>query len=274
MLVLEWLNPNFDEARYAQYLKCAAALQTAHQWPKWIGCSWSAMKMAILMFPHDWQQKFQLMNFMAIKNIKQLHHFTFSSVNLWSVSCQVDTLAEEEVHRILRDIPDSATVNALTPVIHPVGLSPERQWYLYESISDRWFQNMHSRLFAHDQHVIGGLFHRHILKERLLSPVTQKMKSIGKGKQWQRRCQIQFLRSTWHLRKEGSKHAATARKQDMLTACCGVAFPVLEDELMKKLIYNRSAWWWLFFFSVSHGYCFVFHLYQCWPIQYYDLWLV
>ena len=46
---------------------------------------------------------FQLMNFMAIKNIKQLHHFTFSSVNLGSVSCQVDTLAEEEVHRILTD---------------------------------------------------------------------------------------------------------------------------------------------------------------------------
>ena len=85
---------------------------------------------------YDWQQKFQLMNFRAIKNIKQLHHFTFSSVPsaLGSVSCQVDTLAEEEVHRILSDIPDSATLNALPPVIRPVGLSPERQWYLYENI--------------------------------------------------------------------------------------------------------------------------------------------
>ena len=85
---------------------------------------------------YDWQQKFQLMNFRAIKNIKQLHHFTFSSVPsaLGSVSCQVDTLAEEEVHRILSDIPDSATLNALPPVIRPVGLSPEQQWYLYENI--------------------------------------------------------------------------------------------------------------------------------------------
>ena len=83
---------------------------------------------------YDWQQKFLPMNFRIIKNIKQLHHFTFTSVALGSVSCKVDTLAEEEVHTILTDIPDSTTVNALPPVIHPVGLSPERQWYLYENI--------------------------------------------------------------------------------------------------------------------------------------------
>jgi len=75
---------------------------------------------------YDWQKKFSDMNFRSTANIKQFHHFTFSSSDIGVVKLQTDVRAEEVVQTLITEIPDPDTVHELPPVIQPTGLSPER----------------------------------------------------------------------------------------------------------------------------------------------------
>ena len=82
--------------------------------------------------PRDWAT-FLVSHFRKITNIKQYHHFRFSSScpGKFFVRLHADT-TEVELS-LLRDdwhpVPDH-----LPPQIQPKGLSDERQWYLYERI--------------------------------------------------------------------------------------------------------------------------------------------
>ena len=82
----------------------------------------------------DWQTKFKDMNFKGIPSIKQQHHFSFSSTTPGSVVCKMELTAAEVTYKLINDIPNNETLQMLPQVVKPAGLSPERQWYLYEMI--------------------------------------------------------------------------------------------------------------------------------------------
>lgn len=74
-------------------------------------------------------------HFRRIKNVKQYHHFTISADSPGSVTLKMYADSSEETITLLKDEwqPQS---DLLPPVISPPGLSPERQWYLYDHIRD------------------------------------------------------------------------------------------------------------------------------------------
>ena len=81
---------------------------------------------------YDWQSKFKAMQFKTIPCIKDHHHFVFSSAQPGTVAYK-DCDTDPEVLFIMTDC-KSVSSSVLPDTIAPSGLSPERQWYLYESI--------------------------------------------------------------------------------------------------------------------------------------------
>ena len=73
------------------------------------------------------------MSFCTIPGIKKLHHFTFDSNSATHVTCKTcDEDTSEIVVSMIHSV--SAEIVELPRVIAPVGLSTERQCYLFESI--------------------------------------------------------------------------------------------------------------------------------------------
>ena len=81
---------------------------------------------------YDWT-KFLDPLFTTLKHIKRYHHFCVSQEHPGTVFCKEFADSEEIEVVILRDSwqPSPAM---LPPLIHPSGLSNERQWYLFEKI--------------------------------------------------------------------------------------------------------------------------------------------
>ena len=82
---------------------------------------------------YNWQKMFQEMQMKPIVQIKKQHHFTFSSVTPGGVSVKTSEEAVEAFYSIVHD-PQPVDASQLPEIIHPQGLSAERQWYLFESI--------------------------------------------------------------------------------------------------------------------------------------------
>ena len=74
--------------------------------------------------------------FEKIHGIKSNHHFLFSSLHPGTVRVKQYCESEEITHLILKDQAWRPTAAELPPVIHPTGLSIDRQWYLFQKIRE------------------------------------------------------------------------------------------------------------------------------------------
>ena len=90
---------------------------------------------SIIVPTYDWKSDFSS-KFKIVPHIKSYHHFHFVSDSPGSV--YVKTHADtEEIHiQLLRSSSWSPSSSQLPPLVNPPGLSPERQWYLYEHIRE------------------------------------------------------------------------------------------------------------------------------------------
>jgi hypothetical protein len=80
----------------------------------------------------DWNTKFS--EWKTIPNLKKFHHFVFSSDKPGEVQCREFSGSNEITFTLLVDI--EQTDNSEPAVLQPVGLNPDRQWYLFEKIRD------------------------------------------------------------------------------------------------------------------------------------------
>ena len=71
-----------------------------------------------------------------VKHIKKFHHFVMSAESPGSVEVRLESDSESEQFNLITDHSWAPSANDLPPVVPPSGLSPERQWYLYNSIRD------------------------------------------------------------------------------------------------------------------------------------------
>ena len=86
----------------------------------------------VLVPTNDWKSFFQ-QHCKRIKNIKQYHHFRFTSSAPGSVFCKkTATLVEERFDLFQNNWHPQAEELPLT--IPPPGMTNERKWYLYEKI--------------------------------------------------------------------------------------------------------------------------------------------
>ena len=87
----------------------------------------------VLVPTHDWKAYLSQF-FKTLRNIKSYHHFRFSSATPGSVFVKEYADTEEHQTLLLNDFSWQPTQSQLPPIIHPLGLSLDRQWYLYDSI--------------------------------------------------------------------------------------------------------------------------------------------
>ena len=84
---------------------------------------------------YDWAAYLSL-HIRKLPGIKKYHHFRFSSEHPGSIFLRINAEAPEtKVDLVPRDS-WSPSCDQLPDQIHPEGLSPQRQWYLYESIRE------------------------------------------------------------------------------------------------------------------------------------------
>ena len=81
----------------------------------------------------DWAD-FLSPRFRRLTGIKKYYHFNFSTSFPGVVKLQLHSEAMEEQQRLLKDPTWKPDATNLPPVIHPSGLSIERQQYLFERI--------------------------------------------------------------------------------------------------------------------------------------------
>lgn len=82
---------------------------------------------------YDWQDMFRMMQLKRIPGIKKLHHFAFSRSDPRTVVCKEHNASTEKVMSMCDRVP-TVDSKSLPAIVTPAGLSPERQWYLFESI--------------------------------------------------------------------------------------------------------------------------------------------
>ena len=82
---------------------------------------------------YDWKSFLQS-RFKVLHNIKSYHHFRFSSEAPGIVFVREHVDTEEHKLLLLRDSTWRPSQLHLPPIITPLGLSLDRQWYLYDSI--------------------------------------------------------------------------------------------------------------------------------------------
>ncbi len=83
----------------------------------------------------DWAD-FLSPRFRRLTGIKKYYHFNFSTSFPGVVKLQLHSEAMEEQQRLLKDPTWKPDATNLPPVIHPSGLSIERQQYLFERIRE------------------------------------------------------------------------------------------------------------------------------------------
>ena len=80
---------------------------------------------------YDWTG--HLAPFLKIKAIKNFHHFVIDCLAMGEVSMRKTSDDPVVREQLLRD-PTVAPSSRLPPLVSPIGLSSERQWYLYDRI--------------------------------------------------------------------------------------------------------------------------------------------
>ena len=86
---------------------------------------------------YNWSEHFEDRTIKtALKGITQMHHFRFVSSSPGTLFVKsVDSAAERKIN-LLKDISWAPSAHQLPPVIIPMGLSAERQQYLYDKIRE------------------------------------------------------------------------------------------------------------------------------------------
>ena len=87
----------------------------------------------VLIPTYDWTSFFAE-RMKKISGIKQFHHFQFSTANKGSVCLKIYSESNAESVKLLKDPTWRPKASELPMVVEPTGLSPSRQWYLYEKI--------------------------------------------------------------------------------------------------------------------------------------------
>jgi hypothetical protein len=82
---------------------------------------------------NDWK-KFLSPHFKTLRNIKSYHHFCFSSTTPGVAFVKQHADTEEHEMLLLNDASWQPTQFELPPIVNPLGLSLDSQWYLYDSI--------------------------------------------------------------------------------------------------------------------------------------------
>ena len=86
---------------------------------------------------YDWVGFFDKhMNKNALKGIKNMHHFRFTTTEPGMVYVKNSSSDEERKIQLSKDLSWSPSPDDLPDEIVPPGLSLERQWYLYDKIRD------------------------------------------------------------------------------------------------------------------------------------------
>ena len=88
---------------------------------------------AVFVNTYDWLSFFAP-RFKKVPNIKSYHHFLFSSTRPGTVECKEFSDSRETVFTLLKNQTWNPSLTELPAVMHPSGLSSERQWYLYDKI--------------------------------------------------------------------------------------------------------------------------------------------
>ena len=80
---------------------------------------------------YDWQS-FLLTKFRKLPSIKKFHNFKFSSESIGEVIIKEYSNSLQKTINLLRDPSILPSNTELPTVLTPTGLSPDRQWYLYD----------------------------------------------------------------------------------------------------------------------------------------------
>ena len=84
---------------------------------------------------YDWQS-FLLTKFRKLPGIKKFHNFKFSSESIGEVIIKEYSNSLQKTINLLRDPSILPSNTELPTVLTPTGLSPDRQWYLYDRIRE------------------------------------------------------------------------------------------------------------------------------------------
>ena len=84
---------------------------------------------------YDWAS-FLGAHFRSVPHMKTFHHFSFSAQHPGVVKMKEFSDSACTSFKMLDDEEWSPTADELPPVIHPIGLSLTRQWYLYRQIRE------------------------------------------------------------------------------------------------------------------------------------------
>ena len=89
----------------------------------------------VLVTTYDWQHLFNTF-YTKVKGIKKLHHLRFDSAFPGYIFTKERAGSTEEKRSLLKVSSWSPSVDELPPVLHPSGLSNQRQLYLFEKIRE------------------------------------------------------------------------------------------------------------------------------------------
>ena len=83
---------------------------------------------------YDWASYFATI-YKKVTAVKKTHHFIMDSKHPGVVFTKERSESVEKRHELLKEGVE-VDFDVLPPVIHPIGLSAQRQWYLYDKIRD------------------------------------------------------------------------------------------------------------------------------------------
>lgn len=84
---------------------------------------------------YDWASFFGE-HFRKVPRMKSYHHFTFTADNPGKVTLKLFSDSESIQYNLLRNTEWVPSASVLPEIIPPAGLSPQRQWYLYDQIRE------------------------------------------------------------------------------------------------------------------------------------------
>ena len=87
----------------------------------------------VVVHTYNWSAMFTG-HLRKLKHIKKYHHFSISESSPGSVKVRVESDTESEHISLVTDHTWSPSSDVLPPILPPLGLSLERQWYLYSHI--------------------------------------------------------------------------------------------------------------------------------------------
>jgi hypothetical protein len=98
----------------------------------------SAVSNESVSYGHTWNWRdwktFLSTYYRGVKGIRKFHHFRFESENPWSVYVKERVDSDEKEICLRKNGSPSFDPAVLPEILHPVGLTRERQQYLYRNV--------------------------------------------------------------------------------------------------------------------------------------------